>query len=288
MSDPWYQEAVINGVAMPTYPHKDTARYRWDTFIRPLVPSETGHAIDLGCNAGFYSRELADLGYTVQGMDKDVRNAILWEANHPKGVHILHGDITHWHMAYSRLAIAACVLYWLEEYDLESLVENMRNRVATVIVMSRKKADKSHKSCGELGHMKKVFRLWTMGEVIQKGVHYSVSFHNRKIIPVRTSVLAHMSVRSNSFKKGFGKLIELVLGEEEYKKEELQYYKYLHKRAVGGRFDRYVELIKSVKEHGVLVPIKICNGRVIDGDHRIMLARHFGIESLLCEDTSVG
>ena len=288
MPDLWYQEANINGVDMPTVRHKDSSRRRWKQFIEPLIPQERGRAIDLGCNAGFYCRELADLGYNVTGMDMDTDHALLWEANHPKGVTILKGDINAWDPPYAHLALAACVLYWQDQHSVEALVERLRHRVAHMIVMSRNKEDETHLSNGELSHMELVFRLWRRGRAISRGKHYSVIFHNRKIYPMDTKDLVTMTRRGKIFTGRLNMLIDLVLSGKPFNPEETAYYAYLREKAVTGRFPLYVGLIKSVMENGILVPIRVCNDLVIDGAHRIMLAKYFGIKNLLCEDTSIG
>ena len=63
----WYQNATINGVAMPTRSRRrNTHERRWRTFVKPLLPLEDGTDrtfIELGCNAGFYLRKMKDRGY---------------------------------------------------------------------------------------------------------------------------------------------------------------------------------------------------------------------------------
>lgn len=288
MTDEWYQEATINGVEMPVLQHKESAGLRWREYLEPLIPPDRGRALDLGCNAGFYSRKLADLGFAVTAIDRDVDNALYWEKEHPKGIKIIQGDITKGMPGYSQVAIAACVFYWIAQHPLEGLVERLRHRVANVIVMSRIHSSKNHLSNGTLRHMEKVFRLWNKGKVIERGRHYSVVFHNPKIFTLPTRKLLRMSMRGNEFRNGFNEIINLVLDGKNFIPENTDYFKYLTKRAVGSRMAQYLDLIRDVQINGILVPVKVCNGKIIDGDHRVMLARALEIPHLLCEDTSIG
>ncbi len=58
----------------PDHPLGDFPRFKWET-IRERVPADlTGvRALDVGCNAGFYSLELAQRGATVTALDHDPR-----------------------------------------------------------------------------------------------------------------------------------------------------------------------------------------------------------------------
>ena len=286
MPDLWYQEATINGIDMPTLRHKDSASYRWKTFINPHIPNDRGRAVDLGCNAGFYSRALADLGYQVTGVDVDTVHALFWESNHPKGIEIVRADINNYDISYASLALAACVLYWQSEDDLEALAEKLRHKVAHLIIMSRNRTSPDHLSDGTLKHMELIFRLWDKGEVISKGKHYSIAFHNRKILTLPTNNLT--SRRGRVFQHRFNMLIDDVLSNKPFDPEQTPYYSYLRNRGVGSRIGQYINLIKSVHQQGITTPVAFCNGTVIDGAHRLELARRFGIKHLLCEDTSIG
>lgn len=241
----------------------------------------------MGCNAGFYGRRLRRCGWSVTGMDLDIRQATLWESDQPSGVEFIQGDIGRWDMPYAELAVAACVLYWLDEKTLERMVEGMRHRIASVIVMSRRASHPSHHSNGTLRWMRTVFRLWEPGEVIEHGHHYATIFRNRKIRSIRTRDLARMSYRSNRFRRTFSDLVERVKAGKSFAPEDTPYYRYLCSVASSWRFERTVGLIRSVLKGGVTTPVRICNGRILDGDHRVFLAQRFGIGYLLAEDVTV-
>jgi len=61
---PWFHNMTLNGVATaPHHPLGDYPSIKWKSFaaaIAPLVPGRT--VLDIGCNGGFYSIEMARLG----------------------------------------------------------------------------------------------------------------------------------------------------------------------------------------------------------------------------------
>ena len=70
---PWFHNLHINGVqTAPAHPLGDFPRNKWSS-IAPFIPeSLTGWtALDIGCNAGFYSFELAKRGAKVTAIDLD-------------------------------------------------------------------------------------------------------------------------------------------------------------------------------------------------------------------------
>src|SRR3954452_25287462 len=73
---PWFHNLHLpDGTqTAPTYPLGDFPNMKW-VQIAPHVPQDlTGlEALDIGCNAGFYSFELANRGANVRAIDIDKR-----------------------------------------------------------------------------------------------------------------------------------------------------------------------------------------------------------------------
>jgi len=71
---PWFHNLHLptGEQTAPNHPLGDFPRFKWEQ-IRGLLPSDLSgtSALDVGCNAGFYSIELARLGATVTGIDID-------------------------------------------------------------------------------------------------------------------------------------------------------------------------------------------------------------------------
>ena len=73
---PWFHNLHLPDGTQTAPDHElgDFPRYKWDV-LRPHLPERLDGwtALDLGCNAGFYSFELARLGATVMAIDLDER-----------------------------------------------------------------------------------------------------------------------------------------------------------------------------------------------------------------------
>ncbi len=73
---PWFHNLHLPGGAQtaPDHPLGDFPAFKWNQ-IAPHLPADlTGwRALDIGCNAGFYSFELARRGARVTGIDPDPR-----------------------------------------------------------------------------------------------------------------------------------------------------------------------------------------------------------------------
>lgn len=71
---PWFHNLHLpDGVqTMPGHPYGDFPRIKWRQ-IEPFIPQDLSkwHVLDVGCNAGFYSFELAKRGARVTAIDID-------------------------------------------------------------------------------------------------------------------------------------------------------------------------------------------------------------------------
>jgi tRNA (mo5U34)-methyltransferase len=73
---PWFHNLHLPGglQTAPDHPLGDFPRFKWEQVATALPADLTGwKALDIGCNAGFYSFELARRGAEVLGIDADPR-----------------------------------------------------------------------------------------------------------------------------------------------------------------------------------------------------------------------
>ena len=71
---PWFHNLHLPGgvLTAPEHPLGDFPAYKWREFAGSLPEDLTGcRALDIGCNAGYYTFELARRGASVVGMDHD-------------------------------------------------------------------------------------------------------------------------------------------------------------------------------------------------------------------------
>lgn len=73
--NPWFHNLHLpEGQTAPNHPLGDFPRFKWEGIAPHLPDSLNGWtALDVGCNAGYYSFELASRGAAVQAIDVDAR-----------------------------------------------------------------------------------------------------------------------------------------------------------------------------------------------------------------------
>lgn len=289
----WYQEATINGVEMPTQRTRDTSEKRWERFIKPLLPKEKGLFVDLGCNAGFYARKAIDLGFKVIGVEIDeeyLKHARYWEENDPKGVEIVSGDIAEYDLPACQVALLANVHYWLVKTQLDKLMSGLRERALHVIVVGRHRRSDRHRSPCDLDPLRRLFQGFAEDGSIIGGKHYSAIFSNHQLaeMDVDTVFYNQPLVRSRKFLKSFSELIDDY--SNPFNSNYYEYLKWRRFRDADRLLLKRVELIKSVCANGIKEPLllgRMVNGkyekdRLLDGDHRIVLAKKKNIKKIIC------
>jgi len=299
----WYQEATINGAVMPTRRSNDTNQRRWQNFIKPLLPfkGEGRTFIELGCNAGFYCRKMSDRGFKAIGIEKEpifIRHAHYWQSCEPKNVKIIEGDINDYNIPTAQIVLMANVHYWLTKEQLNKLVKKLRQRALYVLVVDRYKPVKEHKSLCGFETLKKTFKGW---EIVKQAMpegkkHYSVLFKNPSLIEKDTSELFHHQqlAKSKRFLPAYSELVRDILDGKEMDYKKTKYWDYLIWRRFKEKdmlLNRHVKLVQSILDNGFIEPLTIGRvmgfefkeNRLVDGDHRYIIARELGIKKLICK-----
>jgi len=298
----WYQEAVINEIGMTVSRKKDTSEKRWNNLIKPLIPYKKGENrmfIELGCNAGFYCRKMADLGYKSIGIEKEVefiRHACFWESCDPRGVKIIEGDINNYEIPCSSIVLIANVHYWLTTLELNTLIKKLREKSLYVIVVGRHNPSPKHKSPCDSEFLKISFSGWEIKDIRYGIKHYSIIFKNPDLIEKDVNEIFPFQQLSNSkrFLPSFEKFIRLVLSERKFNPLKTDYYKYLKWRKfddIKSIIKKHINLIVNIKQNGITKVLeigRIVNGkyekdRLVDGDHRYIIAKTVGIKKIICK-----
>ena len=280
----WYQEATIKGKKMPTERKKDTSEKRWEEYIKPFMKPGHGKFIDLGCNAGFYCREATDLGYEAIGIEKDdtyFSHAEYWEKEDPKGVKLIKDSIQNYEMPLASVVLLANIHYWIPTEDLEVLIDQLSREASQVIVVGRHSYASVHASRPDLSTLTGLFEGWTMDKAIKGKKHYSVAFMNPLLREVNTDEFFEMQQPSKSrkFYPSFKKMIET--GNTSDYRNYLKWRKFKNVESIIVVHDI---LIKSIKENGILTPLLVEGNKLVDGDHRLIIAKVLGIDKLIVKE----
>ena len=295
----WYQEATVHGVQMPTRRTNDTNEKRWHKFIKPLIEGPiVGRMTDLGCNAGFYCRKFSDLGFKATGVERDpevLRHNYWWEEHEPKGVRVVESDINDYSPSCSDYVLLANVHYWLTPAHLQTLVQKLNDRALNVILIGRYNTASVHKSPADLQFLRKLFRGWQEKRVIKGVKHFSVLFRNPTLISRSVDDLftKQQFFKSSRFLPSYSRLIDDILEGKNGNYQDSEYHKYLLWRGFKDSTEllkRHVDLVASIQQEGTKDPLligRVVNGkyepdRLVDGDHRLIVAKKLGIQNVIC------
>lgn len=289
----WYQNAIINGVAVPARRRYDTSQHRWDTLIKPILPENGDHRLflELGCNAGFYLRKASELGYQTLGVEKSdtfYKQAQYWEREEPIGVRIEHADINDYDIPVNYITLIAQVHYWLTPDELDRLMEKLWAKSLHVLVVSRHTKASVHKSDPRREAVMDFFKDWTFLMSCLNDKHYGLLFKNPTLREYETHNLYinQPFMRSQKFKDAFEAYIDLVLTKKRFNYGNTDYWRYMRWRGFTQKLSRaqtHYRMIKSVKRIGLTDPLIIGDhGILTDGNHRLMIAERMGIKRIIC------
>lgn len=293
----WYQEAVINGVEMPRRRQEDTNEERWRTFIEPFMwNGQEQRFVELGCNAGFYLRKARGLGFEAIGVDNDptyLAQARYWEANDPKGVQIFGEDLRYYGIPACHVLLLANVHYWLHSRDIRKLEKKFQRRAMNVIVIGRHRPLRQHNSPCELDKIVKYFPNWEATQGGSDRKHYSIMFKNPKMAEMDINSLYIFDPPGRNKRimmvPALLKLIDAIDQKQLIIPIETDYYKYLRWLRVARSkkkqlMKRHIGLINDIKKRGIVKPLYIRShdNIILDGDHRYIIAKHYGIKRVLC------
>ena len=297
----WYQEATINGKEMPFRRRSDTNEKRWNKFIRPILPfvGSDRTFVDLGCNAGFYCRKMADLGFKTIGVEREamfLRHGAYWETLDPKGVKLVKDDVNDYQLPSNHLTLLANVHYWLTLDQFTKLIEKFAQKSLYVIVIGRYKTlERHHSSCDE-ATLRGNFESWEAGEIVYGSKHFSIIFKNPQLLEKNVEDLSFFQqfMKSKRFLPAYNQLIDLVLSGKDFDPLKTDYYAYLTWRGFKNKDEllaRHIDLVGDIKENGIREPLEIGRtikgvyeeNRLVDGDHRLIVAMGLGLKSVVCK-----
>jgi len=292
----WYQNAVINGRAMPAQRERDTSQLRWAELLAPLVnPDGDGRLfLDLGCNAGFYCREAAALGYRTLGIDKEpefIEQARLWEREEPAGVRIRQADMREFEIPACHTALLASVHYWLEDAELDDLLARLRERSLFLIVQGKHRGPSTiHPDRLQL--LKRVWGDWFIVDQTRTRKHYAVLLRSPALFEAETGELystrlAIATEQEREFFTTFERFVRLALEGKPFDHSQTGFAEYLRKQRLRYRdflMWAYVRLVEDICRNGVQEPLIAYRDthQVRNGHHRLVIARVLGIKHLIC------
>jgi SAM-dependent methyltransferase len=292
----WYQNAVIEGTAMPMSRRGDTSQERWTEILAPLISPEGGGRlfVELGCNAGYYLRQARDLGYRAIGVERDpvfYEQACYWEGQESKGVELVCDDMLHYDTPANYLTLLACVHYWLTAEQLKTLLAKLHHRSVNLVIMGKHKGEAAIPP--DRRNLLPYLSGWKIATQTRNRRHYGLLLHNPDLYEADVEQIYNRDVLAvaetgghSDFFPAFSEFVRLVAGNQEFDYRSTEFYRYLRRRKLRYRetlMEAYAGHVLSIRAGGIRRPIAVRqNGLVCDGNHRLVIAKELGIEKIIC------
>ena len=300
ITEPWYQDAVINNIPMPTRRGgRDSSEYRWNLFIKPLIEKEgkDRRFVELGSNAGFYLRKARNLGFEAIGIENDplyVAQAKYWEEKEPINVKTIEMDLNDYDIPSAHTVLLANVIYYLNPEQVLSLLHKLKKRALNIIVISRHERLSRIKYPCEKEKIYEYFSGWESIEGGEDKKHWSVMFKNPRLAELDINRLVVYNPdnpeKSIAFQSSFEEIVNLIGDGRPFDIVKAAYYKYFVGMTDSMRMKyikRGFDLFNSVKKKGLIRPFIVIKHldnkyRIYDGNHRFVICNYLGIKRAIC------
>ena len=189
----------------------------------------------------------------------------------------------------------ANIHYWLTPDENLKLKSKLDKKASSVIIIGRYKTLNRHKSPCHLEYLRGLFNDWQEVKVIHDKKHFSVMFKNPNVNEVDVDNIFHYQqfFKSKKFLPSYNKLIDRVLDGGDFDPLNTDYFEYLKWRKFKNKqvlLKRHIDLVNDMKL-GLREPLTIgrmVNGkmepnRLVDGDHRLIVAKKLGINKIICK-----
>lgn len=275
---------------------------KWDNFITPLLPKDCKDMtlIDVGCNSGLYLKMAKDWGFRrVIGIEPDkiaYQRAVNYRDKNGYVYELINDKIENCadSLPVADVTLLSNVHYYLIISDWLEYLDRLISKTCYCLIITKHSVDKHYLPLTSIPNTQLYFKNWQ--EV------NSVYYVNPKNDPsprllwsfmFKSPILTRTPIEK-LYHRG-GKLVtsfyQKMDRNENYKRTS--YYKYWVKKQ--GFKDRKLsleqidmlvksklELFKNVKKNGLMKPIVTrSDGKVIDGTHRVEMARQLGYSSVI-------
>jgi hypothetical protein len=144
-------------------------------------------------------------------------------------------------------------------------------------------------------HLMKKLSRWKYVDGVNLNKFYSVLVKNPRYVELDVEELYQATRQYVSGIKGFVDFVpsfeeftRMVLAEELFDPAKTAFFDYLKKRRLLyplGRCWIYRTMIEDIRDNGIKVALKVKNGRIDDGYHRLIVLRELGIKRVVCRAT---
>ena len=298
---------------MKVYQNPIQHEKRWDQLVGPLVPKDGKDRLflDLGCNAGFYMVKAEELGYRAFGVERE--QGFIDQA--PKGLNITKGDINTYRVYKSErgstfrrktgerivlnetpaayITLLANVLYHQTDAQVESILRHLMYSSAYLLIMGRHKGS-NVTSRPDRDHLGRILdrKVWKIENETSTKKFYAVLAKNYSVEERSVADLYRQAVTysignggHHDFFEPFADFVRRVITDDDKPDDKTAYWQYLRSRKFRYRHGLcfwYRHMVEeAIANGGILTALDCLDGRVLDGHHRLVIAKELGIKRLI-------
>ena len=273
------------------YQHKELHEIRWKELIEPLFNKDGKNKtfFDIGCNEGFYMQKAIACGYRAIGIELEP----FYINRADKNLNIIQGDINYHNFTCYNLVLMANVHYWQSDEQVEALFHQLRYATPQLII-SGIEHRRGTKTASSYKHLKSVLKGWKEIKKIKYERFYSLLLETNAMKEFDvdelyestwewTMKLKHMF----HFMTSFEDFVKRSLDDMTFDPKGCDFAEYLRLTKGKpqyhlGRCWMYKKLIEDLKANGLNAPLRVVNGRLRDGFHRLIILKALGYKRVAC------
>ena len=281
---------------------------KWNNFIKPFLPEDCSDMtlVEFGSNAGLFLKMAKEHGFrNVIGIESDKKThkmACKYLESLPEELgYTLINDTVGEGFDYDSIPVSDVTLlsnihYHIPYPDFFWFIDKLIHKTREVIVVSIDYERKKHwlPKC-KLGDVRMYFRHWEELGLIDN-IKRGEDPHGRDMFSIKFKSELELTPLDNVDLKrsSVDDLTELVLSNSPInettikKTKHYAYVKRMHKRWSDVQRYEFVkgraEIMKSVKNNGLLNPIITKNGQIVDGKHRAHMMKALNYKSAISRE----
>jgi len=273
---------------------------KWDNFVDPLLPEDCTDMtfIDMGCNAGLFLKLAQEKGFDkVIGVDSDkeaIERGIEWRDKIGYKYDLQHRKMER---SIDKLPVAdytvfANAHYYFDIDDWLDYVDRLMSKTRyCIIVTDESRRNLLHKTSASVSGVKDYFQSWKYEKEITTSFKEDPRPRELCGLLFKSPLIQRVQIDSldngNHQQDGFYRQID-----EGVKWSRTDYYRRMksyrlkehnwNRERLDSFMKKKASLYSSIKKVGLMKPITVnSQNRIVDGNHRCAMFKHFGHKSIL-------
>lgn len=262
---------------------------RWEQLVEPLLEKDgKGRSfLDLGCNEGFYMKKALKYGYRAKGVEKES----FYINRADPDLNIKQADINYFNLPCAYVTLMANVHYHQSDEQISALLHNLMYSTVYLIVIGRLLNEKV-RTDPRKKYIIRIMKGWKLIKETKGTKFYSLLLKSShmdefKIDPLykATNDYTIKTDGVNDFFPLFSDFVRKTIEDPDFDSSAHPFMDYLARRKFSYRLGKcwiYKAMIKNIQKNGLTEPLRVIDGHLRDGHHRLVIAKELGYKRIVC------